>query len=325
MAKIKIKFNRTTNYSSINLTLIKFARLIILMSLLISSILSMAQDTEPRRWTNLPLGVKVVGVGYGYTFGNILFDPVLETEDVTITAHTLVASYVQPFRLGKKFARLDVFIPFSNARWEGLLQGEPTSIVRTGLLDPRIRLSYHVLGPKALDPQQLKEYLKEHRVYTTLGVSLAISVPLGQYSEEKLINLGINQFVFRPQIGVAHNWGSWSIELDLSAYIYTKNYNFFNDGSKDQNPLFASQAHLVKRFNSGLWASIGTAYGLGGASRVNRLSKDDERANLLSSAAIGLPIGKLQSAKLAYIHTQTLTDIGSNTNNLVLAWSIVFP
>ena len=302
-----------------------FTNLIVLVSLLLSSKVAKAQDTEPRRWTNLPLGIKVVGVGYGYTFGDVLFDPVLEAENVKVTAHTMVASYVQPFRIGKKFARLDVFIPVSNARWEGLLQGVPASVTRSGLLDPRVRLSYHILGPPALNLQQLQEYLKEHRVYTTLGASLAINVPLGQYSEEYLLNLGINQFVFRPQLGVTHNRGLWSAELDVSTYIYTKNDNFFNDGSKDQNPLFAAQAHLVKRFNSGLWASIGTAYGLGGTSRVNRLSKDDERSNLLNSAAIGFPVGKFQSAKLAYVNTQTLTDVGSNTNNIVLGWSIVFP
>ena len=103
-----------------------------------------------------------------------------------------------------------------------------------------------------------------------------------------------------------------------------KNDNFYNDGSKDQNPLLATKAHLIKRFNSGIWASIVAAYGLGATSRVNRISKDDERSNLLNSASLGFPLGKFQSAKLAYIYTQTLTDIGSNTNNLALAWSIVF-
>ena len=180
----------------------------------------MAQDTEPRRWTNMPIGIKAAGLGYGYTFGDVLFDPLLETEDVKVTAHTAVASYVHPFRLGKKFARLDVLIPISKARWEGLLQGEPASAEQIGLVDPRVRFSYHILGPPALKLEQLREYLKEHKVYTTLGISLAISLPFGQYSDDKLLNLGLNQFVFRPQIGISHNWGLWSIEFDISTYIY---------------------------------------------------------------------------------------------------------
>ena len=296
---------------------------VLLLFLLVSTVI-VAQDIEPRRWTNLPLGTQAAGVAYVYTFGNVLFDPLLEVEDATVTAYTGVFSYVYPFRIGKKFARVDVFIPFSNATWEGLLQGEAVSTNPIGLVDPRVRISYHILGPPALNLRELREYLIENRVYTTLGASLALSLPLGQYSEDKLLNLGLNQFFFRPQIGLSHNMGLWSVEFDVSAYIYTKNDNFFNDGTKDQKPLFATQGHLIKRFNSGMWASFSAGYGLGGSSRINRLSKDDERSNLLNSASLGFIIGKRQSAKVVYIHTKTLTDVGSNTNSMVLAWSILF-
>ncbi len=296
----------------------------ILLLLLVVSKVSMAQDIEPRRWTNLPLGIKAAGVGYVYTFGDVAFDPLLEVEDATVTAHTAIASFVYPFRIGKKFARVDVLIPYSNALWEGILQGEAVRANRIGLVDPRVRLSYHILGPPALKPKELKEYFTKHPVYTTLGASLAISLPIGQYSADKLINLGLNQFFFRPQIGVSHNRGLWSVELDVSAYIYTKNVNFFNDGTKDQKPIFAAQGHLIKRFNSGMWASVSSGYGIGGASRINRLSKDDERSNLLSSASVGFPIGKRQNAKVAYIYSQTLADVGANTNSIVLAWAIIF-
>lgn len=317
--------NLSSTYLSITCSGFKNLKsLVILLLLSCAATVALAQDIEPRRWTNLPLGVKAAGVGYVYTSGDVLFDPLLEVEEATVTAHTAIASFVYPFRIGKKFARVDVIVPFSNALWEGTIQDEAVSRNPTGLVDPKIRMSYHILGPPALKPKELKEYLTEHPVYTTLGVSLTISLPLGQYSEDKLINLGLNQFFFRPQIGVAHNWGLWSVELDVSAYIYTKNDNFFNDGTKDQEPLFAAQGHLIKRFKSGIWASVSAGYGLGGASRINRLSKDDERSNLLNSASLGLPIGKRQSAKVVYIYGQTLTNVGSNTHSVVLAWSILF-
>ena len=314
---------QSDNFSRIHFGFAHFVSLFLLFLLSMFSTVSMAQDIEPRRWTNLPLGIKAVGLGYGYTYGEVFFDPLLQVEDASVTAHTLVATYVKPFRIGKKFARMDVFLPFSSARWEGLLQGEPASVERTGLVDPKLRFSYHIIGPPALAPKELREYLAEHATYTTLGLSLAVNLPLGQYSEDKLINLGLNQFVFRPQVGVSHNWGLWSVELDASVYFFTKNNNFFNDGSRRQNPLLAAQAHLIKRFNSGVWGSISSGYGIGGTSRVNRLSNDDERSNILGSVSLGFPIGKKQSAKMVYIRSQTLNDIGSNTNSLVLAWSLI--
>ncbi|MGB5376344.1 transporter [Muriicola sp.] len=295
---------------------------LILISSLCSTV-SNAQDIEPRRWTNLPIGIAAIGIGYGYTFGDVYFDPLLQAEDAVVTAHTIITSYVKPFRIGKKLARIDVALPFSSATWEGLLRGEPASVKRTGLLDPKLRFSYHLIGPPAMAPKELQEYLAEHTTYTTLGVSLAINLPLGQYDEDKLINLGLNQFIFRPQLGVSHNWGPWSVEWDASVYFYTKNNNFFNDGTKRLKPLVATQAHLIKRFKSGAWASISTGYGIGGTSRVNRLSNDDKRSNILGSASLGFAMGKRQSAKMVYFHSQTLMDIGSNTNSLLLVWSMV--
>ncbi len=298
--------------------------LLLLFVVSFMSKVSMAQDIEPRRWTNLPLGSEAVGIGYGYTSGEVLFDPLLEIEDASVRAHTVFASFVHPFRIGKKFARVDLLIPFSNARWGGLLEGEAASTERTGFIDPIVRMSYHFLGPPALNLKELREYLTEHPVYTTLGASLALSIPLGQYSEENLLNLGFNQYYLRPQIGLAHYWGLWSLEFDVSAYFYSKNQNFFNDGTKDQKPLMASQVNLIKRFNSGIWASVSTAYGQGGASRINRLSKDDDRSNLQNAATLGLPVEKGQNVSVVYLYSQTLTDVGSNTHSLVLVWSILF-
>ncbi len=46
------------------------------------------------------------------------------------------------------------------------------------------------------------------------------------------------------------------------------------------------------------------------------------RANLLAAASFGFPLGKKQTAKIAFIRTETLKDIGADTNSLLLAWTI---
>lgn len=283
-----------------------------------------SQDIEPRRWGNIPLGVQAVGVGYAYSFGDVLFDPLLETEDVEVDVHTIVSSYVHPLKLGNKYGRLDVLLPVSFARWEGLLSGAPASAERNGLADPRIRFSVHLIGPPALNPQELKEYLAENPKYTTVGVSLAVTLPLGQYNDERLLNLGLNQFIFRPQAGLVHNWGLWSFELTASVLLFTDNNDFFNDGEKEQKPLFSTQTHLIKFFPSRAWVAVGAAFGAGGQSVVNRQPNNDVRGNLLAGFSFGYPLGKKQNMKLTYFRSETLKDIGANTNTLVLGWSVAF-
>ena len=282
------------------------------------------QDIEPRRWGTLPLGTQAIGTGYAYSFGDVLFDPLLETEDVEVDVHSIVVSYVHPLRIGNKYGRIDAVIPVSFARWEGLLSGLPARAERNGMADPRIRFSLHLVGPPALGPQELREYLSKNPKYTTLGISLAVTLPLGQYNDERLLNLGLNQFIFRPQAGLVHNWGLWSFELTASVLLFTDNNDFFNDGEKEQKPLFSTQTHLIKFFTNRAWASVGAAFGAGGQSVVNRQPNNDVRGNFLAGFSFGYPLGKKQNLKFTYFRSETLKDIGANTNTLVLGWSVAF-
>ena len=110
--------------------------LLLVAFFLVSSI--NAQDIEPRRWSSLPLGTQVIGAGYAHSFGTVTFDPLLQAEDVTVAVNTFIASYVKPFKLGNKLARLDITLPYDFMRFEGRLSGEPASVERNGFGDSRI-------------------------------------------------------------------------------------------------------------------------------------------------------------------------------------------
>ena len=283
-----------------------------------------AQDVEPRRWSSFPLGTNVIAGGYAYTWGDVFFDPVLGAEDVIYTGNGFIINYVRPFRLGNKLARVDVLLPISFSRWEGLLNGVPTSVNRNGLADPRVRLSLNLTGPPPTGAKELQEYRAAHPVFTTFGVSLAITVPLGQYCNTKLINLGGNRFVIRPQLGFVHYWGPWSYELTSSLVFFTKNNDFFNDGELKQKALFAFQTHLIRQFKKRYWGSLSAGYNQGAASIVNEQFNDDQRSNFLTAATLGASFAGNQGLKLSYFHSKTLKDVGATTNTIVLAWSIVF-
>jgi len=283
-----------------------------------------AQDIEPRRWSTLPLKTNVIGAGYAYTFGELLFDPVLETEDVTLDLSTVIVSYVKPFKVAGKSSRIDITLPYSWQNFDGLLRGEPASVYRNGFGDARIRFSINFTGAPPGTAQELMAYNKNNPVNTTFGASLALTLPTGQYFEEKLINIGQNQMVFRPQIGMVRTWYSWSFELTGSIYVFTNNTNFFGGVTRQQDPVFATQAHLIKRFSPKTWASLSASYGLGGQSEINGISSSDFRTNLLSALSVGTKLTKLASTKLAYLNSLTLRDIGSNTHSFILGCSYVF-
>jgi hypothetical protein len=267
-----------------------------------------AQDLEPRRWTHLPTGTDILGAAYAFTTGDIAFDPVLLIADATVELHTLLLSYTRYFPLAGRTGRIDLLVPIQSGRWDGLVDGVPTSVSRTGLADPILRLSTLLIGGLS----------------TSVGAALDIRFPLGEYEQDKLINLGQNRFAIAPQIGVLHTRGEWSFELTASSFFYTDNAEFFGSNDLAQDPLPVLQTHVVRTFGQSFWLSLGVAYGWGGESTVDDVPKDDEKSNLLFGPSFGIRIDASQSLRFSYVRTDALTDIGTDSHNLVAGWNFRF-
>ena len=103
----------------------------------------------------------------------------------------------------------------------GSVGEEARRITRSGLADPRLKLSVNLLGGRALTPQ---EFARAPRAQPTIvGVSLAVAPPLGQYTGRKLINIGANRWAFKPEVGVSHALGRWTIEGYGGVVLFTTN------------------------------------------------------------------------------------------------------
>jgi len=280
-----------------------------------------SQDTEPRRWTPLPTGMNIVGTGYSYTNGDITFDPLLRIEDATFEMHRASFSYMRTMAFMGKSARLDLSIPYVAGRWEGLINNELVHVRRRGSGDARARFSVLLYGAPAQTPQ---EFMRSEKSNTVVGAAIAVLIPTGQYNSERLINLGDNRWVIRPQMGMTHSRGNWTGELTGSVFLYTDNSHFFRETQLETEPLFAAQAHLIYTFRPGLWTSLSTAYGWGGAATVNGDSKNNPSGNWLTALSFGFPINRSQGIKIVWIRARTQKLTGSDNDSLLLAYSVMF-
>jgi hypothetical protein len=283
-----------------------------------------AQDLEPRRWTHLPVDTNVLGVGYLFTKGDIAFDPALRIEDAEVEMHTLLGSYTRYFALFDTTARVDAVVPYQRGDWQGLLDGAPASVEREGFGDPAVRLSANLLGAPALRGADFAAFQREHEVDTAVGAAIEVRLPLGEYHEDKLINLGQNRFTIAPQLGVLHTRGPWSYELTGTLACFTDNDEFFGGHRLEQDPLLAAQAHVVRVFDGGWWLSVGAAYGWGGETAIDGADTGDERSNLLYGASFGFRLAATQGIRVAWLHADSRTDTGADTDNVLVMWTLRF-
>lgn len=280
-----------------------------------------AQDLEPRRWSQIPTGVNFAGLAYGYTEGDIFLDPVLLAEDVTFDLHMAGLFYMRSLGLWGKSSRIDFTLPYAAGRWEGTVDDEYVSLRKRGLRDARIRLSTLLYGGPAQTPQ---EFVNSEKSNTVVGAAVAVTMPTGDYTSKTLINLGSGRWTLRPQLGVTHTRGKLTAELTGSVFFYTDNDNFWQGTELETDPLYALQGHLIYTFRPGLWVSLSTAYGWGGEATVNGDAKNNPSGNWLSALSFGFPIDRRQGIKLSYIRARTQKPTGADSDSLLLAWSSMF-
>lgn len=281
--------------------------------------IAFGQALEPRRWTHLPVGANFAGFGYSYADVDIAFDPALQIEDATADIQTYIFSYVRVFDVFGKSGRIDLTVPYASGRWEGLLEGQPASTEREGFRDPRFRFAVNLIG----SPAERGSAFRPRKNNTIVGLGLEISPPLGEYQNDKLINLGSNRWSFRPTLGLVHNWDKWAVEMTSSVWFYTDNDDLLGQ-EREQDPLYGVQGHVIYTFRPGLWVSLSGAYGDGARSKVGGVQKADETSKTLWAISVGLPINPRNGIKLAYVRGDTREDTGDDFDRFSVAYSFLW-
>ncbi len=299
-------------------------RCLSIVALLAAHTSAQAQDLEPRLWSHIPTGASFIGAGFGYSDGETFVDPALRIENVEYQLSFGSLSYIHSFGLWGKTARLTLSVPYAMGRWQGLLDGELRSVRRRGFMDPKIRFSVNLYGAPALKMPEFRQYRADKTSHTTVGAGVSVLVPLGEYSAERLINLGKNRWTVRPQIGLLHERGKMSYEVTGSVFLHSSNKDFFADSKTLQDPLLYAQTHIVRTFRPGLWASFSAGYAIAGENNVNGEPKGDSHRDFWWGLSLGLPLTPQQGIKLALFRSKTNVSTGSTTNTVIVGWSYMW-
>lgn len=285
---------------------------LIALSLLIGTDL-LAQDLEPRSLSNVPTGFNAAILGYGHSRGNILFDPSVPIEDATGIVNTAVAGYLRSINFFGMSGKVDVIVPFIfDSYWEGMVNNQPRSTTRVGFADLAVRLSVNFIGAPAVKMSEFKSF----REKTIVGASIRIMPPIGQYYNDKIINLGSNRWTFKPQLGISRRTGPWVFEGYFTVWLFTINQSLMGQ-EMTQKPIYTFAGHGCYLFKNGMWLAFDAGYGIGGQTTVDELPKETQK-NFRLGSTLTVPLSKKYSIKLNYT-TGVDTRVGADFDALVVA------
>jgi hypothetical protein len=254
-----------------------------------------AQELEPRSYSASPVGTNFFGATYTYLSGDVLTDPSLPISDIQAHINILTLGYLRTFAIAGRSASLGFGMPFARGNVSGNVFDAPHEVYRAGLGDLRLRFALALLGDPALTPAEFAS-----RVPTTsIGVSLTMIAPTGQYVPSHLINVGTNRWAFKPEIGISQPIGKWFVETSGGVWFYTDNNDFLGGNKRSERPLAVVQLHAGYQFRTSLWVSADIGYYAGGRTAVNGVPNDDARSNTRYGLTFSAPLARGWSAKLA--------------------------
>lgn len=294
-------------------------RLSLLLGLTLATRSTRAQQLEPRAYAPAPVALNVVGVAALYSGGKVLLDPSLPIANANARVYSVAPFYGRTFDCIGRLASITLTLPYAWAAAHGDVHEAQRSAERSGLADPYARFAVNLIGVPALGAQAFRG----RPARTTLGASVTVVAPLGQYDASKLVNIGAHRWAFKTELGLSQPAGNWLLELYTAAWFFTKNDDFFGGQVRKQGALASFQAHVVYNFGPQFWAAGDFTYYEGGETEVNDQAQNDRQTNARAGATLSVPITLNQSVRVTAAQG-AWTRIGSNFTTVGLAWSLLW-
>jgi hypothetical protein len=282
--------------------------------ILATAVSAQAQQLEPRTYSNTPVGMNFLLLGYAYTVGDVAFDASVPIEDGHVTVNSAVLAYARSLDVWGRAGKLDVVLPYAWLSGTAKVAGRPESREVSGLGDPSVRFSFLPYGAPALTLEEFETYNQD----LIFGASFAVTAPLGQYDSDKLVNIGTNRWSFKPEIGISKTWGPVTLELDPSVTFYTANDDFLGSKKLERDPLYGVQGHVIYHTRHGLWAAIDATYYAGGRTTINGVH-GESLADARVGGTLAIPIDRHNSIKLT-ASTGAYARTGGNFTTAGIAW-----
>ena len=160
----------------------------------------------------------------------------------------------------------------------GELPGTAFSQSSSGYADPSVQLDINLAGTT---PLISTVDLVNYEPTWTVDAAVMLAFPVGEYDEDKLVNMGLNRWYGRLALPIKYHFGVFSpgymssFELIPSVWIFEENDDFLGQ-TLDNDPLWQIEAHLTRDFTGTFYGSLDLLYRSGFQSEIDGVEVGDE-------------------------------------------------
>jgi hypothetical protein len=288
-------------------------------ALLVTAGVTHAQELEPRSYSPAPIGTTFVLGGFGRSEGGILFDSSLDIDNVQAGLWIATVGAGLVFDLFGRQSRVLAVVPIARGTVAGDVHTQAQRQDLAGLADPRFKLSVGLLGAPALT----RDEFNRTRPVATVGASLTVMPPWGQYTKRQPVNLGYHRWALKPEVGMSIPAGRWTIDTYAGVWLFTTNDSYFPGAAKKrQDPVIAVQGHASYALSARSWLAVNGTWFAGGETDVDGVLNPDLQRNTRFGITYSVPLVGQQSLKFVY-STGTSTRRGADFNTFDVTWQIV--
>jgi len=289
--------------------------LLFFVLVLLTANVAIAQGDGPRSQLLMPIGTTAIVPSYIGLSGNYNFSGSILVPGADIEPEVFLITYTRAFAIGDKYAQVWINPMWGSLDGRGTITdpqtGQPVSIdvSASGLADPIVSFKYGLIGTPALGAADFMKTPQEFQ----LSAFASLSLPLGDYDPDRLLNIGTNVLSLRLGMPMVVPFASQKtfLEIHPSVTFYESNDEpTAGADERDQSAMLQIETHLSHNFSSKLWASVDLRYQNGGETTTDGVS-DDNRKNVLGGGLSGgYSFTPTMSVQASYGETLNSGDIG---------------
>jgi hypothetical protein len=228
-------------------------------------------DNDAMDYVAAPPGTKLAVFYYRHISANKLYsDGSKISDDANLSANIGIFRGVYYTKLGPFTIDPQFLLPFGQQDLDGAAFGN-SEISAQGLADLILAATIWFID----DPKSK----------TWFGFTPFIFIPIGDYDENRALNLGENRWSFKPEFGFAKGFDKWHMDLAAALQFFGDNDDFMGNSKLEQDPLLTLEGHLTYKLTPTFNASIDYFYHMDGETTVAGVDRSDEKDDHILGAS----------------------------------------